>query len=138
MAKQVDVAIDGNHVPNVLDVKYGLDCAKDSNGAPVDAKPRLASIIIVRRSDETTDYWDWALRPYEEDFKSGVITFYDPRKSETVMKTVEWTNGFLKSYSEVVPNIDDDRSAPQIETLEISASTIVINGVEWQAGKTWL
>jgi len=138
MAKQVDVAIDGNHVPNVLDVKYGLDCARDTNGAPVDAKPRLASIIIVRRSDETTDYWDWALRPYEEDFKSGVITFYDPRKAETVMKTVEWTNGFLKSYSEVVPNIDDDRSAPQIETLEISASTITINGVEWQAGKTWL
>jgi len=138
MAKQVDVAIDGNHVPNVLDVKYGLDCARDTNGAPVDAKPRLASIIIVRRSDEITDYWDWALRPYEEDFKSGVITFYDPRKAETVMKTVEWTNGFLKSYSEVVPNIDDDRSAPQIETLEISASTITINGVEWQAGKTWL
>lgn len=138
MAKQVDVTIDGNHVPNVLDVKYGLDCAKDSNGAPVDAKPRLASIIIVRRSDETTDYWDWALRPYEEDFKSGVITFYDPRKAETVMKTVEWTNGFLKSYSEVVPNIDDDRSAPQIETLEISASLITINGIEWQAGKTWL
>ena len=37
MAKQVDVAIDGNHVPNILDVKYGLDCAKDTNGAPVDA-----------------------------------------------------------------------------------------------------
>jgi len=25
-----------------------------------------------------------------------------------------------------------------VETLEISASTITINGVEWQAGKTWI
>lgn len=138
MAKQVKVEIDGNHVPNVLDVKYGLDCAKDTNGAPVDAKPRLDSIIITRRSDNATDYWAWALTPHEEDFKSGVITFYDPRKTETVLRTVEWKDGFLKSYQEIVPNVDDDRAAPQIEVLEVSASTITINGVEWQAGKTWI
>jgi len=138
MAKQVKVTIDGNPVPNVLDVRYGLDCAKDTNGAPVDAKPRLASIFVIRRSDETTDFWDWALRPYEEDFKSGEITFFDPRKTDTVLKTLEWTNGFLRSYTENVPNIDSDRGAPQTETLEISASTIAINGVEWEAGKTWL
>jgi len=138
MPNQVKVEIEGNHIPNVLDVKYGLDCAKDTNGAPVDAKPRLASIIITRRSDETTDFWAWALRPYQEDFKSGVITFLDPRKADTTLKTVEWKDGFLKSYSEVVPNVDTDRNAPQVETLEISASTITINGVEWQAGKTWI
>lgn len=138
MAKQVTVQIDGNDVANVLDVKYGLDCAKDTNGAPVDAKPRLGTIQITRRSDETSDWWEWALRPYEEDFKSGVITFYDPRKTETVLKTVEWSNGFLRGYQEVVPNVDTDRGAPQVEVLEISAQTIVINGVEWEAAKTWM
>ncbi len=137
MPRQVEVEIDGNRVQNVLDVQYGLDCAKDSNGAPVDARPRLGSIIISRRSDETTDFWAWSLKPHDEDFKSGKVTFFDPRKQSTVLKTVEWSNGFLKSYSESVPNINADRNAPQIETMEISAATITVNGVAWESRGTW-
>lgn len=138
MPKQLMLEIEGNRVPNVLDVHYGLDCAKDMNGAPVDAHPRLASIIITRRSDEKTDFWLWALNPHEESFKAGVITFYDPRKQATVQKTVEWEGGFLKSYTESVPHVDTDRAAPQVEILEISAKSITINGVQVSGGRNWL
>lgn len=138
MAKQIRVQIDGNHVPNILDVAYGLDVGKDSNGAPVDARPRLKSITITRRSDENTDLWQWALHPHKEFFKSGKIEFLDPKHQDKVLTTLEWSDGFVKSYVETVPHTDHDRDAPQTESVEVSASTITINGVEWSGSGTWL
>lgn len=138
MAKQIRVQIDGNHVPNVLDVEYGLDVGKDTNGAPVDARPRLKTIKISRRSDETTDLWLWALKPHQEYFKSGVIEFLDPRHENKVLKTVEWKDGFVRNYREFVPHINDRRDDPQTEYIEVSASSVMVNGVEWTGAGTWI
>jgi hypothetical protein len=138
MAKQIRVTLDDNHVPNVLDVEFGLDVGKDTNGAPVDARPRLKTIKISRRSDESTDLWSWALKPHMEYFKSGKIEFLDPRHEDKVLKTVEFKDSFLKAWREVVPNVNERRNDPQIEYVEISASTITINGVEWTGSGTWI
>ncbi len=138
MAKQIRVKIDGNHVPNILDVSYGLDVGKDANGAPVDARPRMKCITISRRSDESIDLWTWSLHPHAEYFKSGVIEFLDPKAEDKVLTTLEWSDGFVRRYTEEVPHTDHHRDAPQIESVEISASTITINGVEWSGSGTWL
>lgn len=137
MAKQFTVEIDGNAVANVLDVSFGLECERDTNGAPVDARPRLGVIKITRRSDETLDYWTWALKPHAEYFKSGKIEFLDPKKEKQVLRTVVWKDGFVKSYREDVPHINKHKNRPQSETFEISASTITINDVEWTGQGTW-
>jgi hypothetical protein len=138
MAKQFRVSIDGNAVPNVLDVEYGLDVGKDTNGAPVDSRPRLASIKITRRSDEATDYWTWAIKPHQEYFKAGKIEFLDPRKENKVLKTLEWKNGFIESYEEVVPHVNQAREAPQTEIFFVSAPSLTINGVQWgDPNSTW-
>ena len=137
MAKQIRVMIDGNHVPNILDVEYGLEVAKDTNGAPVDARPRLRTIMIKRRSDENTDLWSWSLHPHQEYFKSGKIEFLDPKHEDKVLTTLEWQDGFVKEYMEEVPHTDRDRNAPQYEVVYVSASSITINGVEWKGSGTW-
>ena len=138
MAKQFEVEIDGNKVSNVLDVEYGLDVAKDTNGAPVDARPRLKTISIKRRSDENVDLWSWSLHPHEEYFKSGKIEFLNPKNEKKVLKTLTWTNGFVKEYVETLPHVDTARNAPQVERIDVSAQTIEINGVPWEGQGTWI
>lgn len=137
MAKQIRVSIDGNKVKNILDVEYGLDVAKDTNGAPVDARPRLKTIRITRRSDEAMDLWQWALNPHAEYFKAGTVEFLDPKKEDTVLKTLEWSDGFVRCYMEHVPHIHQKKNDPQVEYIEVSASTITINGVEWKGQGIW-
>ncbi len=138
MAKQFRVEIDGNPIANVLDVEYGLDVAKDSNGAPVDARPRLKAITLTRRSDENTDLWAWSLHPHSEYFKSGKIEFLDPKHEDKVLTTLEWTDGFVRSYREIVPHVDSHRNDPQTECVEVSAAEITINGVQWKGAGTWI
>ena len=137
MAKQFRVFINDVHVPNVLDIEYGLEVAKDSNGAPTDARPRLNSIRIVRRSDESTDYWAWSLEPHQESFRSGKIEVLDPKRADSVLYTVEWESGFVKCYQEIVPHVQLEKAKPQVEILDISAAVMTVNGVAWQAQGEW-
>ena len=139
MPRQVKVEIEGNHIPNVLHVEYGLDVSRDTNGAPVDADPRLKTITIVRRSDDNTDLWRWSLHPHQGNFKSGKIVFKDPVQEDQDLITVEWKNGFVRRYSENLPHIHHNKREPLTEMVEVSAQTITINGVEWEANfKDWV
>ncbi|NNM33729.1 MAG: hypothetical protein HKO53_11720 [Gemmatimonadetes bacterium] len=138
MAKQIKCEIDGNKVPNVLDVEYGLDVAKDTNGAPTDARPRNRRIMLRFRSSENSDLWSWALHPKEEYFKAGKVEFMDPKKENKVLKTLEWTGGFVENYIECQPHIHRKKNDPQYEVIEVSAASITINGVEWKGQGIWI
>jgi hypothetical protein len=133
MPRQVQVEIEGNHISNVLHVEYGVDVARDSNGAPTDAFPRLKTITIVRRSDGNSDMWRWALHPHQGNFKSGKVTFKDPLQENQDLITLEWTNGFVRSYTEVVPHVHQNQREPMTEQIEVAAQMVKINDVEWEA-----
>lgn len=137
MPKQVQVEIEGGKIPNVLHVEYGVDVARDTNGAPTDARPRLKTITITRRSDGSSDFWSWALKPHEGGFKSGKVTFKDPKSEDKDLIVLEWDKGFVRSYNERVPHVQDAKNKPMVETVEVSAQLVTINGVEWAATGTW-
>jgi hypothetical protein len=135
---QWEVTIQDVHIPNVLDVGYGLEVETDRRGNPTDAYPRLKTIRIVRRSDAMDDFAKWVFRPWQEYWRSGVIELLDARYQHRVIKRLEWTEGYLKRYQERVPHVDLERGSPQIETLDIAVGSLRLNGVEWSAGGLWV
>ncbi len=135
--RQIAVEIDGTKIPNVLAVKYGLQVGHDPDGSPSDARPRLARISILRKSDDKSLLFDWASKAFKGNFKSGKVTFYAPDEETKVLSTMSWTEGFVTLYQENVPNIQTDRQSPMVEYVEISAQKIKINDVE-VAADTWV
>ncbi len=136
-ANQYRVEIDGSPVGNILSVKFGVNTARDSNGAPVDKDAQVDNICIERRSDENTDLFLWSLKPHQEYFKSGKIEFLDPRHEDKVICTIEFENAFLASYREIVPHVTELRNEPQTEYVEISSNKVTFNGIEWQGTGAW-
>ena len=133
---QIKVEIDGKHIPNVLSVNYGLEVQHDTDGRPMDARPRLARIRITRMSDADTLLGDWASHPVRGHFKSGKVSFFVPDEESKVQSTMSWSDGFVALYGEAVPHIHDERHKPMTEYVEISAQKVKINDVEW-AGDNW-
>ena len=134
--RQIKVTVDGKPVANVLSVNYGLEVAHDADGSPSDARPRLAKICICRKSDDSTQFGDWACKPYKGHFKSGKIEFMEPTEEKKVQLTVDWTDGFIAKYEEHVPDIQLKRDQPMTEYIEVSAQKLKINGIEVDA-HTW-
>lgn len=135
--RQLSVEIDGNAIPNVTDVEYGLEVRPNQiNMGPSDARPRLARIRITRMSDDSVLFWDWASKPFRGNFKGGKVKFYSPDEESKFISQLEWFEGFVTHYSESVPDVQMSRETPQTETIEISAQKIKINDVEIEAD-TW-
>lgn len=134
------VTIDGNDLPAVIDVSFGTRIAPDRRtSVPVDARPRLTPITIVRRATGDTEPFEWANQPFVESEKHGVISFFDPSMEATLWKTVEW-KGVCTGYREWVPDVNLHRNAPQLEILQFSARIITLGDsapAEWRAGGSW-
>lgn len=134
------VTIDGNDLSGVIDVAFGTRVAADpKTGVPVDARPRLTPITIVRRAMGDSEPFEWASQPFLESEKHGVISFFDPSMEETLWKTVEW-KGVCVGYREWVPDVNLHRNAPQLEILKFSARIITLGDsapAEWRAGGSW-
>ena len=132
--RRLEVQIDGNDIPNVIDVEYGLDVRPSKiNMSPSDARPRLKMIRLTRISDQSELFWEWSIKPFKGNFKSGMVNFYHPDEETQVMSTLMWENGFVTHYNETVPHIQKHQGEPQTETIYISAQKIAMNGIEIEA-----
>ena len=134
--RQIHVEIDGKKITNVLSVDYGLVVRHDFDGSPSDARPRLARIIVTRKSDDNALLGQWASKPFRGHFKAGKVTFYAPDEESKVLSTMSWTDGFITKYEELCPDIQTQRNIPMTEKIEISAQKMKINDVEVDAD-TW-
>lgn len=133
MANQFRVKINGQVVPLVKSVTMGLEVAGADDGHPQDARPRLHVIRISRESDKSTDLWNWATTPYGEQYRKGSVEFLDPEKEDKVLKTVNWEDGFVRSYQEAMPHTQHAREQPVVEMVEISARVIDFDGAKIEA-----
>ena len=133
MASQFRVKINGQLLPKVKSVTMGLEVAGANDGHPQDARPRLHVIRISRESDKTTDLWSWASTPFGSQYRKGTVEFLDPEEKDKVLKTVNWEDGFIRSYQEVLPHVQSAKEEPLVETIEVSARVIDFDGAKIEA-----
>lgn len=130
MANQVRIKVAGALLEQVVSVEFGLDVASGMDGHPQDARPRLSGIRIMRKSDKKTDLWSWAIEPWASAFKKGTIEFLDQHEQDKVIKTVNWEDGFITSYTEELPHVQASRDAPVTETIVIAARIVDFDGAK--------
>jgi hypothetical protein len=122
MARQPKVEVDGNPMPNVREVKYGLRAALDRDGAPT--RGLICDGIMIRRvADAATDICEWAANADEASRKSGKVTFLDANGLE--MKALSWENGYVREYF-----VEYDDSGDHVEEVFVVESEIISVGDE--------
>jgi hypothetical protein len=120
MARQPKVEVDGNPMPNVREVHYGLRAALDRDGAPTHGL--ICDGIMIRRvADATKDLYEWAANADEASRKSGKVTFLDANGLE--MKSLSWENGYVREYF-----VEYDDSGDHVEEVFVVEPEIISVG----------
>lgn len=101
---------------------YSLHQNIDENGRPSSQVMGGTMQIEVESSDDTK-LIDWMIDPTGK--KSGKIEF-SKTDEEGVLKTLEFEDAFLTSYTE---NMDAISNSPMVENLVVSAKKITVGGV---------
>lgn len=115
---QARVYVAGHELMDVYECFYSVRTEKARSGiATENARPHR--IWITRRSEAETPGFEWAHDSRPDKFQSGKIEFYD--KDGKVMKTFEWTNGYVVHYREGVPDLQDAERSTMMEEYEIAA-----------------
>ena len=128
MARRPLLEVDGVKFDNVYEVKYKLYTAKDETGRPSD-RAHAGVIEILKESDENTDLARWAMDSSQTNWKAGKVTFRDP-KTEDVMKELEFQEGFITEYEEVIPHIKDRPGDQVFEHFKISCHVLKVGDAE--------
>ncbi len=121
MAYTAVMEIDGTKF-KVRHCTYSLHQNIDENGRPSSHVMGGTLNIEVESSDDTT-LVDWMIDPTSK--KNGKVEF-SKTDEEGVLKTVEFEDAFLTSYTE---SMDAISNSPMVESLIVSAKKITSNGV---------
>jgi len=133
MAQQrpVTIEISGFKVRDVLNVRYSLRRAVDSDGQPT-SKVSIDGIYVRIKAleDGNTEFTQWMCDPFEH--KAGKLVFQSSDKFKK-MKELEFERGYLVFYQESY-----DEASGMIEEFEISPQKIKIGDAEleevWAGG----
>ena len=101
---------------------YSLHQNVDENGRPA-SQVMGGTIKVEIESSDDTSVIDWMIDRTGK--KSGKIEF-SKTDEEGVLKTIEFEDAFLTSYTE---SMDAISNAPMVEDLLLSAKKITVNGV---------
>jgi len=101
---------------------YSIHQNIDENGRPSSQVMGGTMQVEVESSDDT-GLIDWMIDPTGK--KSGKLEF-SKTDEEGVLKTIEFEDAFLTSYTE---SMDAISNAPMTENLVLSAKKLTVNGV---------
>jgi hypothetical protein len=127
MARRPVLEIDGVTYKNVYSVNYEIYTAKDETGRPSD-RAHAGVITVVRESDENTDIARWAMDSSKPNWKAGKITFKSP--DDATMKELNWEEGFITAYAEIIPHVKNNPDEQVYETFQISCHKLTIGDAE--------
>lgn len=129
---QYRVEIEGAKIEKVCDVQLGFDVGSTFEGQPQSDRPKMNAITIIRKSDQKTDFWDWATSTRKPSWKKGSIVVKDANDPDKTLKTIKWEDGYLSSYEEVLPNVHTEEGEPMVEIIHISARVVDFDGVRFE------
>ena len=95
MAQEPKFLLEGEDVPNVLELSYALRAEADKDGRPT-RKQFCDGIRITRIADDKTMLSDWARSPKEDNRKSGEVAFFTDTGKE--MKKLAFEGAYLRDY----------------------------------------
>ena len=101
---------------------YSIHQNIDENGRP-SSQVMGGTIQVEVESSDDTSLIDWMIDPTGK--KSGKLEF-SKTDEEGVLKTIEFEDAFLTSYTE---SMDAISNAPMAENLVLSAKKLTVNGV---------
>jgi hypothetical protein len=127
MARRPTLEVDGVPYKNVYAASYATNCAKDETGRPADCA-RGGLIRVWRESDDNTELANWAFNSDKDHLRSGKVLFKNTEDQQ--MKVLEWTDGFVVHYEEVIPHVKHNPDDQITEYLEISCRSMKIGSVE--------
>ena len=124
--KPVTIEISGFKGRDVLNVRYSMRRAVDSDGQPT-SKVTIDGIYVRVKAleDGNTEFTEWMCDPYEH--KTGKITFQSTDKFKK-MKELEFERAYIVFYQESY-----DEGSGVIEEFEISPKKIKIGDAELEA-----
>jgi hypothetical protein len=95
MSFKAKMTVDGTEY-NVLSCSYGIRQSVDASGRP-SSEVKSMEINVVIDSSEDNSLMEWATDSYGK--KDGSIVF-NKIDSDQKMKQLDWTDGYITSYSE--------------------------------------
>lgn len=133
MARQPEVNVEGNPLPNVLEVAFGIEATIDADGVPT-GHQRMLGIEMRRVADGQVDMAAWASSADSQNRCSGEILFFDNAGSE--VKRLTWEKGYLSEYDVYLRDGRfEERLVIRARYLSMSAASGPV--VEFDLGDLW-
>lgn len=123
MAFQAFLKVGSISDARLMECHYSLQRQTDFMGRPAE-EVRGGTIEFTLESSKDNTFAEWVVQPYST--QGGSIEFKDPA-SGAMLKTVEFEDAYLVSFSESFHNGDDQ---PMHQTIVLSAKKIKIGNAE--------